>query len=177
MVIEDGILILNKDEHPLKAFLPIEFTDDGITTFFKFLHSLKALFPIESTEEGIVICVNDKHALKAYFPIDLMNVGIVISSMVDFTKIILSKSLLFVLNARNLFSKHSIRFSSHGKIVILSNFGQQAKGLPSIDCIDDGIVTFSNDKHPLKTFFPIEVTEEGIMICVNEHPQKAFFFN
>ena len=28
LVIEDGILILNKDEHPLKAFFPIEFTDD-----------------------------------------------------------------------------------------------------------------------------------------------------
>ena len=27
-----------------------------------------------------------------------------------------------------------------------------------------------------KLFFSIKVTEEGIVICVNEHPQKAFFF-
>ena len=30
-----------------------------------------------------------------------------------------------------------------------------------------------NDEHPLKEEFPIEVTEEGIVICVSdEHPEK-----
>ena len=31
-----------------------------------------------------------------------------------------------------------------------------------------------NDEHSLKTLFPIDFTEEGIVICVNdEHPENA----
>ena len=37
--------------------------------------------------------------------------------------------------------------------------------------IDDRIDICFNDEHFLKAFFPILVTEEGIVICVNdEHP-------
>ena len=42
ILIDDGILICESDEHPLKAEFPIKVTDDGI-----------------------VICDNDEHPLKA----------------------------------------------------------------------------------------------------------------
>ena len=32
----------------------------------------------------------------------------------------------------------------------------------------EGIEIYFNDEHPKKTYFLIEVTEEGIAICVNE---------
>ena len=48
------------------------------------------------------------------------------------------------------------------------------KALFPIDITEEGIVICVNDEHPLKALFPIEVTEEGIVICVNaEHPLKA----
>ena len=63
--IDDGIVICVNDEHPQKAFLPIEVTEEGIVICVNDEHPSKAYLPIEVTEEGIVICVNDEHLQKA----------------------------------------------------------------------------------------------------------------
>ena len=56
-VIDDGILISDKDEHPSKALFPIEVTEEGITICFNDEHSKKAFFQIEVTDVGITICL------------------------------------------------------------------------------------------------------------------------
>ena len=48
-----------------------------------------------------------------------------------------------------------------------------------ITVIEESLMLFQilegvNDEHPEKALFPFSVTEEGIVICVNdEHPLKA----
>ena len=67
-----------------------------------------------------------------------------------------------------MFSKYSISFSSHRTISILFIFGQFTNTPPPIEVTEEGIVICVNDEHPLKAEFPIEVTEEEIVICVND---------
>ena len=55
---------------------------------------------------------------------------------------------------------------------------QSLKDEFSIDVTDEGIKICVNDEHPLKVLFPIKVTDEGFSndICEsNEHPLKALF--
>ena len=55
---------------------------------------------------------------------------------------------------------------------------QLLKAFSPIEVTEEGIVICVNDEQPSKAPFPIEVTEEGIsnVICVNdEHPEKALF--
>ena len=51
---------------------------------------------------------------------------------------------------------------------------QLLKAFSPIEVTEEGIVICVNDEQPEKAKSPIEVTEEGIVICVNdEHPLKA----
>ena len=55
---------------------------------------------------------------------------------------------------------------------VLVTFTFDGKDPHKINLSEEGIVACLNDKHPLKTFSPIDVTEEGIVIFVKE---KAIF--
>lgn len=52
---DEGIVICDIDEQPLKAFSSIEVTDEGISKFCNDEHCSKALSQIAVIEEGIGI--------------------------------------------------------------------------------------------------------------------------
>ena len=64
-ITEEGIVICVNDEHPLKAWSPIEVTWEGLSNaiWFNVGHLLRTPFPIEINEERIL---NDEYPLKAW---------------------------------------------------------------------------------------------------------------
>ena len=61
----------------------------------------------------------------------------------------------------------SIRWRENGIFYILIIFKFDGNAWLLISVTEDGIVICVNDEHSLKAESPIEVTEDGIVICVN----------
>ena len=58
-----------REEHPLKAQLPIVVTPSGMVMAVREEHLLKAPSPIDVNPSGIVMDMREEHSLKAYSPI------------------------------------------------------------------------------------------------------------
>lgn len=75
-VIEEGISISFKEEHPSKTPFPSFFTDEGIVTFFNEVHLLNANCSIDVIDEGISTSVNELQPSNEYSEIVCKENGI-----------------------------------------------------------------------------------------------------
>ena len=114
------------------------------------LHPLKANSPISMTEEGIDIFDNDEHPAKLPLLIDFNEVGMFTLVKDEHLKKTYSSSVSNELLSSNVISVNDVQFLNARLIIYF---------------IEEGIVILVKDEHPLKAESPIEVTEEGIMIC------------
>ena len=97
-----------------------------------------------------MICVSDEHSENAPPLIVLMNDGIIAVFTFLLVKTSVSKISLvkFLLKMRNLSSMYSIRFTLQISMDILFNFRQRIKIESPIEVTDDGIVICVSDEHP-----------------------------
>ena len=79
-----GILMLDKLEHPSKAFSPMSVKDLGSVIWFNAVHPLKAFFPTPETPSHRVTVVREVQFANASLPMVMTLPGIVMLVRVVF---------------------------------------------------------------------------------------------
>ena len=118
-------------------------------TFFNFEQSLKAQFPIEVTEEGISISANVEHWINEESPIVVTEEGIAICVNEG-----ISKNDKFTIDG---FNETKVMFFNdlHSKKALYFTCVEEERNTIPVNC-----------EQWQNANFPIEVTEEGIVICI-----------
>ena len=186
-VTDRGIDIWINDLHSSKAKSPIVVNDEGpsnvtcvndehrrkesfsIVICFKDLHPLKALEHIFWTDEDKMIFSSDEQSAKAYSSINVAEEGKDISvkdmhlSNKEFGKHVILPKILRDLIPKNIFLPNK----GNELIVNSDNEMHPLKALSPIEFTDEGIDILVNNWHSLNAHFPIEVTDERISISFN----------